>query len=612
MRSRRLLTRQAVLVSGMLLTAGACSFLYDLDTVQCQVPDDCAGYDQPNAEKEVACIEGTCTYVYLTTSTSTSTTGTAGGGGDGGAPGCQTNDECIEEKFGPAICRDGDCIALASDECPIVLGTANEDDEFANLRSPKQPFIFGAYAAMGNPVPENTAATANYDFAINQVNKQTNGGYNVNGARRPFIAVVCDDVGDIPASMTHLVKTLDVPAVITTMFSRTLLDAFENEDYGLRNNNVFVMSTTLADSTLTDDAVDPDGLMWHQLGDGVDQAKAFKPLVEMIEAYLRAQGTIPEGEKMRIAMAVSDDPYLEDIAREITSTVQFNGQSVAANAADDCGNELPCFRRVDIGDTPAEAYNPLFLLQPHLVLAITTSEFMVDQLFGQLETSWNGYGGSQVPPVPAPFYVFSPYVPRSTLLDRAQQFEVPPASNAAFIPLRQRILGVTPAGAEDTSLYDEYLLEFIPAYPNMPDNVSLVGTENFYDAAWYTMYAIHGGVKTSNLTGLDVSRGMTRLLGGGDDYEVFNSNANVVIKELRSGEQDGYITLYGTMGPPDFRPSGARASLPSVYCIDLDPDGTDNQMEFHPDVLRYDPDDESLTSPSGEDPCSIDGFVGEP
>ena len=46
--------------------------------------------------------------------------------------------------------------------------------------------------------------------------------------------------------------------------------------------------------------------------------------------------------------------------------------------------------------------------------------------------------------------------------------------------------------------------------------------------------------------------------------------------------------------------------------IDLDPEGTDNAMEFYPDVLRYNPEDESLTSPTGEDPCSIDGFLGEP
>jgi hypothetical protein len=86
-----------------------------------------------------------------------------------------------------------------------------------------------------------------------------------------------------------------------------------------------------------------------------------------------------------------------------------------------------------------------------------------------------------------------------------------------------------------------------------------------------------------------------------------------VIQALRSGDEDGYIKLHGTMGPPDFRPSGARVNLPSIYCIDLDPQGTQvDQMAFYPDVLKYNPDDESLSSPSGEDPCSIEGFLEEP
>src|SRR6187399_1833219 len=142
MRPRRLLTRQTVLLSGVLLTAASCSFLYDLDQVQCEIIDDCAGF-QGDSKQDVACIQGVCTYVSLTTGTSsggstgnptnTSTTGTAGAAG---APGCQTNDECIEENLdNPAICRDGECIPLNTDTCPIVLGAGSNNE---NVRSPKE------------------------------------------------------------------------------------------------------------------------------------------------------------------------------------------------------------------------------------------------------------------------------------------------------------------------------------------------------------------------------------------------------------------------------------------------------------------------------------------
>src|SRR6187399_1780847 len=142
MRPRRLLTRQTVLLSGVLLTAASCSFLYDLDQVQCEIPDDCAGFKDNIANTDVACIQGVCTYVSRNTTssggstgnpTSTSTTGTAGAGG---LPGCQTNDECIEENYdNPAICRDGECIPLNTDTCPIVLGAGSNNE---NVRSPKE------------------------------------------------------------------------------------------------------------------------------------------------------------------------------------------------------------------------------------------------------------------------------------------------------------------------------------------------------------------------------------------------------------------------------------------------------------------------------------------
>lgn len=622
MRRRRLLTKETVLFSGVLLTAASCSFLFDTDQVQCQVREDCAGFKPVEGVKTVECIENVCQYVNLTTSTtnpntSSSTTGSAGAGGQ---PECTENDECIEKNFSnPAICRNEKCIPLDTDQCPVVLGAGDGNE---NVKSPKEPFIFGAIANFGNPVLEGTAAIANMDFAIDQVNTRTNGGYRWANAKRPFVAVVCSAAPDaVPAGMEHLVKTLDVSGIISTQVPSQLLDAFEHEDYGARDNNVFMLSTTYADSTLTNADVDPSALLWHMLGDGVDQAAAYKPLVAQAEAYLRTQRSIPEEEKIRVVMVVSGDPYVTDVATVITSTVEFNGQSVIANANDDCGDDIPCFERVNIpsatSDVPAPdvsaAFSAIMSLEPHLVLAITRSEFLLNDLLPRVESVWDiDKGGRSLPP---PLYLFSPLVSRNSTLPIVQRFEKPPPSenNPGFAPLRQRILGVAPTGAEDTELYDLYLFDFEEKYrPVVGDGVSLAGTENYYDAAYFMMYAIHGGVAINNLTGLNVSYGMTRLLGPGTNYEVYRGDPNQVIQALRSGDEDGYITLEGTMGPPAFRPSGARINLPSVYCFDRDPDGTDDAMMFHPDVLKYDPMTETLSSPSGEDPCSIDGFLEDP
>ena len=612
MRSRRFV-KEAVLFSGVLLTVASCSFLYDLDQVQCEEALDCAGFEN-TAQQRVECIQNICTYVQLTTGTST--TGSAGAGGQ---PECTENDECFQMNFGnPAICRDEKCIPLDNDACPVVLGAGDNND---NLKDPKEPFIFGAVANFGEVILDATPAIANFEFAIDEVNRRTGGGYTWAEAKRPFVAVVCNANPEVyPDGMQHLVKTLEVPAIISTQLPPQLLEAFENDEYGARANNVFMLSTTYADSTLTNANVDPDNLLWHALGDGVDQAAAYKPLVAQAEAYLRTQRAIPDEEKLRVVMVVSRDPYNLDIATVITSTVQFNGQSVVDNGNDDCGDDKPCFDRVEVdsildvpeGPDVSEAYDAIMELEPHLVLAVTRSEFTLDGLLPRVETAWDIDKAARS--LPPPFYLFGPRVPRATTLNLAAIYETVPTpapDNPAFSPLRTRILGVAPAGADDTTLYDIYLDKFEAAYEHL--GISLAGTENYFDAANYTMYAIHGGVALKNLTGLNVSEGMTRLLGPGTDYDVVLSEPNQIIQTLRSNDQDGYLTLEGTMGPPDFRPTGARINLPSIYCIDLDPEGTEvNQMAFNPDVMKYNPTDESLSSPSGDDPCSIDGFLGEP
>jgi hypothetical protein len=635
MRPGRRLTREMVLFGAVLLGAASCSVLYDLDQVQCEIPDDCAGFVRESGVREVKCVEGVCAYEYLTTSSSggaggtgggsggsstnttspstsgsgggtpSSTSSTGGSAGGAGAPGCIENDECIDKLGNPAICRDEACIDLYTDECPIVLGTGNNH---ANLKSPRIPLIFGAYAGMGATIPENTAITANYAFAIGEVNDKTAGGYRVAGSPRPFVAVVCDVNGDIPASMQHLVKTLKVPAIVPTFNSRTLLEVFENEDYGPHKNNVFLMSPFDADSTLTNEDVDPNGLMWHLLGEAADRGLAYKPLVERAEAFLRAQHELASEEPIRVAMVVADTPYLKDIASVVTSTVRFNGMSLTDNERTNPPNLLRVnVESAEVNSDPdvSDAYTALRNMDPppHLVLAITSSEFLYDGLLRDLENYWHATMSS-----PPPFYLLSPRISRNLARSRAQQFETPPfTGNPEFIPLRERILGVVAAGAVDTTLYDKYLSDFKAKYGQALEGVTLDGTENFYDAAYYTMYAIHGGKTITNITGRDVSRGMTRLVGGSIEHDVGWDDINDVIDVLRS--TDLFITVNGTLGPPEFNGRGARTSLPGVYCIDLDPHGTNDEMAFYPDVLRYHADTELLI---GDDPCSITGFMGDP
>lgn len=620
MRLRRWLTPEMVLLSGVLLCAASCSVIFDTDQVQCEVREDCAGFKDITGVQTAKCVQGVCAYEYATTSTggtggtggnptsttspgtsnnTTSNNSTTGSAGAGGVPECVLNDDCIDELDNPSICRDGECIDLHSTECPVVLGAGTDNE---NLRSPREPLIFGAYSGIGEFVAKNHVITANFEFAIDEVNEKTAGGFTIAGKHRPFVAVVCDVAEGIPESMQHLVKTLQVPGIISTMDSQTLLDVFENPDYGASKNNVFLLSALGADSTLTNPDVDPNQLMWHMLGEPADMGLAYKPLVAQAEALIREQQGIPPEDPIKVAMVVADITPLQDIASVIQSTVVFNGLSVTDNGDNFQRIGITSYLEEDPPPDLGDAFVALRAMKPHIILAITTTEFMYDQMLPALESSWDN-----TETIPPPFYLLSPYISRNAVVDVLKRFEDKPVEpgNPTFSPLRQRLLGVTAAGSDNTTLYDEYLLSFKDEYGYLEDEGwVLEGKENFYDAAYFMMDAIHGGGTITDISGRDLSRGMRRLLGGEVAYDVGRRDAYAVIDELWD-EEETDITLNGTLGPPDFSGSGARASVPSVHCYDFD---SEDVMTYYPDVLKYNMETGLLEGP---DPCSIVDFMME-
>ncbi len=499
-------------------------------------------------------------------------------GGDGGAPSggeggeppqveCTTNGDCIDTHFGsPYLCRDGECIPLTiPGECPIVLG-AGQDNK--NLRT-TDPIVFGAYSVVDPAAPRLSVPTLNYELAIDEVNQGTRGGLpdGNTGSLRPFIAVICSatDDPDLDASMTHLTETLEVPAIISSLYTKDLVRSFV--EYGL-DSETFFLSPLEADSTLTN--IKDSGLLWHLLTSARDLAPAYVPLLAQTETYLRAERAIPEQEPIRVALVESKTPFLTDIADQLLSDLRFNKKSAIANQTD--GN----FVRIRI-DSSLETPNPdlsaalvaLNQLKPHVVLSIASSEFM--QLLLNLESGWLPEWGTP------PFYLTSPY-----------QFGLSGLAGTAFTNVHRRLLGVNFAGAEDSTLYDLYLSKLRSTYDV---KFSLEGSENFYDAAYFLMYSIAGAGDPARLTGKEVALGMSRLLSGKTKYQVGSADVSDAVGTL-VGTASSQIELIGTMGPPSFNTStGARKGLPSVYCIE------DNA--YVQNVMLYEPSDASLTgSPS--------------
>jgi len=564
-----------VLLSGVAAFGGGCSLLYEgaqLD--QCSSTSDCT--ERGAAFAGTVCQANLCvTDPDPVSGDGDGSGGMLGGGGQGGAPPtaeCKSNGECIDKNFGsPFLCREGKCVALTiPGECPIVVG-AGQDSE--NLRQP-DPIVIGAYSVVDPTAPRLSVPTLNYELAIDEVNAETRGGLpgGSNGTLRPFVAVICGatDDPDLDASLKHLTEDLQVPGIISSLYTSELVSAFQ--EYGAPNSTFF-LSPLEADSTLTN--IDDSGLLWHLLAPARDLAPAYVPLVAQAEVYIRRTRAMLAEDKLRVALVEASNPFLGDLAEEFVRDVRFNNASALQNETD--GHLL----RIRVGSALEEA-NPdtslalaeLRAFLPHVIVAMNSKEFV--PLMGSLEAGWSPGLGER------PFYLTSPYLFGRTDL-----------ASATLSPAHSRLLGVNFAGAADSSLYDLYLSKFKSTYDV---TFSLEGSENFYDAAYYLMYSIAAAGTPPRLTGREVALGMTRLISGATEYEVGARDASDAIGTLL-GTSTSNISLVGTMGPPDFNTStGARSGEPSVYCI--------SSGEYQQDVMVYDGSGPSL---SGEPGC-VEGF----
>jgi hypothetical protein len=162
--------------------------------------------------------------------------GSGGSGGSGGEPTepeCFTNGECIDAHVDqPHLCK------LFDPEDPELGGTclALTNDNcpvvlptrtHLTLMRDRDPILLGAFASMTNVQdPADTVAVINWDLAFDEFNTETLDGFDIDGDSRPVLAVVCKSATDVEDNMSHLAATLHVPAVLSTMGADGLLDAY--------------------------------------------------------------------------------------------------------------------------------------------------------------------------------------------------------------------------------------------------------------------------------------------------------------------------------------------------------------------------------------------------
>jgi hypothetical protein len=330
------------------------------------------------------------------------------------------------------------------------------------------------------------------------------------------------------------------------------------------------MSPFEADPALL--ALDDDDLLWHILPGGDSVALPYGPLLDRTVAHLRAEGSLGADEPVRVALVTADDVRLLATMSSalVDDVLRVNGRPVLENSPD-------TFRAVtiqapELATVPPDYTDAIELLRefaPHVIVSAATDGF-IDTIVPALETP---------APETEPFYLLSPW-----------NIQVDPLTRllVKYPELYRRIAGVNFAAAEDRTIYDAYQARFDAAFP------VLAGTrdhENYYDAAYYLIYAAAAAGRVTPLTGPNLASGMQRLLSGRYSFSVGPDDLVPAFVALE--EPGSSIVLNGAMGPPDFDPrTGARVEPGTVWCV------TEGR-KLHMDVLRLD----SEGRLSGDFPC---------
>jgi hypothetical protein len=308
---------------------------------------------------------------------------------------------------------------------------------------------------------------------------------------------------------------------------------------------------------------------------------------------------------MKLAMVTSNSVATLDLASAAEAVMTWNGgRSTMASEGSDCdGGTNYC--AVEISESTLDGYalsdidvtavvEQLAAFRPDVVVFFTSDEFY--SVVATLETPT-----SSNPNPPTPFYLLGPFNAGSPYLLQWLPSVVGPGVPGGDSK-RERVAGIDFASAPNNQALADYETHFLSYFGS--GFTSALGSENYYDATYFTVYSLVAAGRPSVLEGSLVGAGMAELINqsSASTYSVGPTDIGNVMTALRSVGTTG-ISLVGTLGPPDFnRLTGARISEGDVWCVARDPlegGAPDTSLNANPahyvyDVLRLGPDGGSL------------------
>lgn len=501
---------RAILAFAPLLLSG-CNLIITSYAPQCDTDDQCVAYSAAEFVDTV-CNQATKTCVPREESSND----------------CTTNAACTEDIGAPAICRNGDCVELTSEDCTQVIGDFENDNAV----------VYGIFTPLTGPSKlAGTTQTVFHEMAIDEINEVGLPGGTA-GVRRPLVGVNCDIFENPVRAATHLVEDLGVPAIngFTTTEETTPVATVAAPA------GVMTLCTFCGQEEFQSLQTDFPGLIWSMVSPSDTGRKAKAKVLLQLETNIRTALAIPDAPTGQVKIIQIVATGQEADADRFAEVVTINGEPLLLNDAA-AFKTFGYTEGEDISLQVAEIAD----FAPHIIIGSYEGGDGVDDWLVQVEQFWTE-------PTYRPEWLFANNV------FEAGDIEVTIGESGA----RARVRGTDSQYNYDSTEY----AAFKNRYKNKTGNDTFQGIDEYYEEHYVLAYAMSGIGAT--LSGSAIADAFAHLDGGGQEFFVGPSDATTGFGQVASGAD---IDLEGVCGDYDFDLSHYRVNRKDlVWCI-IEEDG---------------------------------------
>ncbi len=426
----------------------------------------------------------------------------------------------------PAICLEGSCVTLTSQDCTTVTGDYEND----------MAIVIGSlFATQGTTATQNIPRQQSATLAIEEINAAGGIPTTTAGTARPLVMVSCNTSVDLTRAANHLVNDVKVPAIVGPNTSQDTLDVSNNVTI---KAGVAVLSPSAVAASISD-LIDND-LTWLMIPSDNQRAQLMIKNINDLETTLKAQRGLTS---VKLSIIYRSDA-LGVGTQTSMNALTINQAPLASpiNAGSATGNV-----HIDPYDVKATDYSPILTKEvafaPDIVVLAGTAE-SVTKVLSPLEQQWTGTN--------RPYYY---------LIDPSKGPELL-AAVTGNDDLRMRVRGTgTKPGADSLAVSNTFSIDFSVRYGSSP---TASGTGPSYDAAYSIAYAL-AATKDLPVTGANIAKGLRKLAGGSVTINTGTQDLLSAFSSLAAGQN---VNGIGTYCPLDWDDSGSvKGGTIEMWCI---------------------------------------------